>query len=125
MWPWLSQPGWGRAEELTLVVWVQESWQADQLNHWPRSKALNWHYQHLPHLWSAGVHEGAGPTDPNCRISMTQGNNRISKWSPSEILVLMIEQKPEALKQTRSMVHCNEHLQVKMCGQKCVQWGTL
>jgi hypothetical protein len=30
----------------------------------PRSRALNYPSQPLPHWWTAGVHEGAGPTDP-------------------------------------------------------------
>ena len=36
----------------------------------------------------------------SCRISMTQGNNRITGRSPSEDPVLMVSQKPEAWNQT-------------------------
>ena len=35
----------------------------------------------------------------NYRISMTQGNNRISKRSPSEDPVLIVQQQPEAANQ--------------------------
>ena len=36
----------------------------------------------------------------SCRISMTQGNNGISKKSVSEISILTVLQKPEALNRT-------------------------
>jgi hypothetical protein len=52
----------------------------------------------------------------SCRISMTQGNNRMSEKSLSEDPVLVEQQKPEASKCT--MTGCNEHLQVKMSGQR-------
>lgn len=39
---------------------------------------------------TAGVHEGVNATDPKLRISVMQGNSRISKRSPSEILVLIV-----------------------------------
>jgi hypothetical protein len=32
----------------------------------------------------------------NYRISMTQGSNGILEWSPSEVPVLIVKQKPEA-----------------------------
>jgi hypothetical protein len=36
----------------------------------------------------------------NCRISMTQGNNRMSERSLGEDPVLKVQQKPEASNQT-------------------------
>ena len=36
----------------------------------------------------------------NCRISMTQGNNRITGRTPDEVPILMESQKPEILNQT-------------------------
>ena len=36
----------------------------------------------------------------NYRISMTQGDDRVSERSPSEVPVLIKQQKPEALNQT-------------------------
>lgn len=52
---------------------------------------------------------------------MTLGNNRTTGRSHGEGLVLMVFQKPR----TRPMTHCEEHLQVKMCGQKSILWDTL
>ena len=49
---------------------------------------------------------------------MTQGNNRTGK-SPDDDPILMVSQKPEIPNQT----HCNEYLQVKMCGQRAILWG--
>ncbi|KAL6033887.1 hypothetical protein STEG23_019606 [Scotinomys teguina] len=54
-----------------------------------------------------------------CRISTTQGNNRISKRSPREDPGLMVYQKPEALNLN------SEHLQVKMFRLKCLQCDPL
>lgn len=36
-----------------------------------------------------------------CKISMTHGNNRISRRSPSGVSVLVVQHKPEALYQTK------------------------
>ena len=36
----------------------------------------------------------------SCRISMTQGNNRMPQRSPSEDPILMVQQKPETSNQT-------------------------
>ena len=55
----------------------------------------------------------------NYRLSVTQGNNRIFEKSPSEVLVLTEEQKPEILYQA------NDHLQAKKCGQKETLWDIL
>ena len=57
----------------------------------------------------------------SCRISITQGNNRITSRSPGEDPILMMSQKPEMLNQTKY----NEHLQVNMCGQRSILWDTL
>ena len=58
-----------------------------------------------------------------CRISMTQGNNRISRKRPSEDLVLRCSRSQRPW--TRTMTHYNEHLQVKMFGQKGTLCDTL
>jgi hypothetical protein len=62
---------------------------------WPAQKPLRpdpglWlgPRQHLFHRWAVGLHEGTSPTE-SYRISMTQGNNRIFKRSPSEVQVLI------------------------------------
>jgi hypothetical protein len=47
---------------------------------------------------------------------MTQDNSRLSERSPSELLVSVEWQKPEALNQTNKSF--NEHLETKKCGQK-------
>jgi hypothetical protein len=70
---WTSQ---GRAEELALVVWVLESWWADQLKILLTPTSTS-----SVNCW---MYEGAGPTDLQLQISMTQGNKRLSKRSPSE-----------------------------------------
>ena len=54
-----------------------------------------------------------------CMVSMIQGNKKISIKRPEEDPVL--SQKLKNLDQT----HCNEHLQVKMCGQRDILWDTL
>jgi hypothetical protein len=51
----------------------------------------------------------------SCRISMTQGHNRITRRSPDEDSILTVSQKPEI---SNLMTHYNEHLQGKMCGQR-------
>lgn len=50
----------GSVGELALVVWVKDSWQADQR----KSKNLSWSTQYLPHLGTVGVCKRDGPTDP-------------------------------------------------------------
>ena len=54
---------------------------------------------------------------------MTQGNNRITGRSPSEDPILMVSQMPETPNQINA--HCNEHLQVNMCGQRDILNRTL
>lgn len=54
---------------------------------------------------------------------MTQGNCRISKRTFIEVAVLMMYQKPEALKLTNNTLN-NEHLQVKLYGQNDMLPGT-
>lgn len=66
-----------------------------QLPHRPRSRALSWPSQHLPHLRSAEACEGAS-TDIG-------GSQR--PW-------------------TRPQTLCNDHLQVKKCGWKGIHCGT-
>lgn len=44
-----------------------------------------------------GVEVGWGLWTQGCRISMTQGNNMMSRKSPNESLALMVQQKPGAL----------------------------
>ena len=44
--------------------------------------------------------KGPVPLIQRCRISMTQGNNRITGRSPDEDPVLMVSQKPEISNQT-------------------------
>lgn len=64
--------------------------------------------------------EGASsaPLLQSCRIYMSQGKNRII-WGGLVMIpsILMVSQKPET--------HFDEHLQVTMCGQKHILWGTL
>jgi hypothetical protein len=57
----------------------------------------------------------------NFRISMTQGNNRITLRSPSEDPILMVSQKPETSNQTNDSLQC----EIKMCGERGVPWDTL
>ena len=54
---------------------------------------------------------------------MTQGNNRISESSFSEGPVLVVYQKPEVLNLTNNLLY-NEHLQVKLFGQKDAVYDT-
>jgi hypothetical protein len=50
---------------------------------------------------------------------MTRGNSRITGRSSDVDPILMVSQKSQILNQT------NEHLQVKMCGQRDILWDTL
>lgn len=55
----------GSARELTLVLWMKDRWQVDQLSYHLGQDPRLWvgSPQHLLHLWTAGAHEEAGPTD--------------------------------------------------------------
>jgi hypothetical protein len=44
------------------------------------------------------THKRASSADQNCRISMTQNNNRITRSSPDEDPILIVSQKPEISK---------------------------
>lgn len=96
---WASQ---NRAGELTLVVKVRESWWTDQPSYHPDPK---------PGLWVAPSQQppisellehmkGPVPKIQSHRISMTQGNNRLSKRSHSEGSELIVEKKPEVSNHT-------------------------
>jgi hypothetical protein len=63
---YIGWASWGSAGELALVVWIQESWWADQFSYyWCPDLGLGVvPSQHLPHLWTARSHEGASPADP-------------------------------------------------------------
>jgi hypothetical protein len=81
------------AGELALVVWVWESWWADQLSYHPgldRPKALSWFTPTSTHLQTAGVLEGAGPTGPKLQDLHDIGQHRTSEKSPSEDQVLIV-----------------------------------
>lgn len=72
--------------ETTLMVWVQESWWADPLSYHPGSDPGLWVVPtSTPSMncWSTVLQI------QSCPISMTLGNNRISKRSPPENPVLM------------------------------------
>lgn len=56
--------------------------------------------QYLNHVGASGAPEGLLLRNHSGRISMTQGNGRISERIPGEGPVLIIEQKPEALNQS-------------------------
>ena len=81
------------------MVWVQESWQA-----WHRGPAIteaqNQGFE-VAHPYTYPIcglleHEkGMAPQIQSCRISMTQGNNRISERSPIEGPRLILYQKLE------------------------------
>jgi hypothetical protein len=45
--------------------------------------------------------EGPVLLTQSCRISMTQGNNKITERSPGEDPILTVSQKPETSNQTR------------------------
>lgn len=36
----------------------------------------------------------------------------------------MVSKKSETLSQTNLTAHCNEHMQVKICGQRDILWDT-
>jgi hypothetical protein len=69
--------------KLALVVWAQESWQTDN----PATQLQIQGFE-LAHLNIYSIYElldfvkGLALQIQSCRISMTQGNNRISKRSP-------------------------------------------
>jgi hypothetical protein len=80
------------------VLWVQESWWADQLTYLPGPDPGLWDGspQHLSHLWSAAANGRTSPAEPKLQELHDKDNNRTSERSPSEDPVLMVWQKPEA-----------------------------
>lgn len=44
---------------------------------------------------------------PNCKISMAQGNNKITSTSPDKDSILMVSQKPYILNQTNDSSECS------------------
>lgn len=88
----------------------------------PRSKAFELAY---PNIYLTCEFGGGGVKGPlrliqNSKISWHRGTHRITRRSPSENSML-VSQKPESSNQT----HCNEHSQVKACGQRDILWDTL
>ena len=75
--------------------------------------------QYPPHLWSAGACEGTWPTDPKLQDLHNTGNYRISKKSPINSV------ETRGLDSTKSMTLCNEHLWVKIHGQKALLCDSL
>lgn len=111
-----------------LFLWVQGEWRCKlKISSWGEltspatTQAQNQSYGVL-HL---NIHsicdllehvKGQVLQTPSCRISMTQGNDRITKRGPCVGPALTVWQKPEALSQTMTL--CNAHLQIKINGQK-------
>ena len=61
--------------------------------------------------------EGVVLLNHSHRISMTQGNSRISDRNMGEGPVLMVDQKPEALNLTNNSFY-SEHFQIKLFQQR-------
>jgi hypothetical protein len=96
-WPTESSSG-----ELVLVVWIRESWCTDQLSYQP-GQMQGFELAHpkiyIRYEW-LGCKKGQDLLIQSCRISMTQGNNRLSGRRPGEDPILMVSQKPEILNQS-------------------------
>jgi hypothetical protein len=60
--------------------------------------------------------ESRSLADP--KLQDLQGNSRITRRSPNENPMLLVSQKPEISNQTNDSLVYNEHLHVKMCGQR-------
>ena len=110
----------GRAGELIPVVQVQKSGQADS-SATTQAQIQGFELAH-PKIYI--IHELLGHMKGpvllirSGRISMTQGNKRITGRSPSEEPALMVSQKPETW-----VTHCNDH--VRVCGERGTLWGAL
>lgn len=91
---WLNKSSYG---ELTLI-WIRESRQADKRSCHPGpGPELKLDYPRIYIICELLEHvKGLVPLIQNCRISMTQDNNRITRRNP----VLTVSQKPETLNQT-------------------------
>lgn len=91
--------------EFTLVVYVCESSQDNQLSYYQAQ------IQQLSHMWIHGGHEGTrlATEYPRCILL------RMKSWYCSKT------QRPW----NSSVTHCNEHLQIKMFGQNGMLWDTL
>ena len=74
-----------RAGELAPMVWVRESWQSNQL----RTSQARIYFKCYLITEVLKLEKGTVLQIQCCRISITRGNNRISKRSPSEKLVLI------------------------------------
>ena len=89
---WSSQSS---TRELALVVQRRESWRADQIQGSER-----FHLQIYIICKGLGCMKWPALLIQSGRISMTQGNKRITGRSPSEDPILMESQKPETSNQS-------------------------
>jgi hypothetical protein len=116
----LSSPG-----EPTLVVQIRESPCYDQLSYQAGPDPGLWDGlpQNLYYLQTVEMCERASPADPKLQnlydTGQKQSNQDEAQWGSNNDGVT------EARSQTRPMTHCNELLQVKMCGQRDTLWNTL
>jgi hypothetical protein len=97
------------------VVWIRESLCADLLSDHPGpnpkiSVICKW----------LGYMKGPVLLILSGRLSHTQDKNRVTLDEES---LLMVSQKPERSR-IRPKIHCDEHLQVKMRGQRNAHCGT-
>lgn len=119
-----------RAEELILPLSscstrVQESWWADQPSyHQGQIQGFELAHPIIDLIYDLlELVKGPVLQIRSCRIFVTQGNNRISERRPCEDLVLIVQQKLEALNQTNDSL--KQTFQIKMCGLKLILWDTL
>lgn len=120
-----SHPSPGHGGRAVLVEYMQESRWADQLS---KTQAQT-HGFELAHLITEPLHEllecmkGPMLQNQSCQISMTEGNNRISKRVLLRIHYWQCirSQRPR----TTSITHCHGHLQRKLFGQMYILCDTL
>lgn len=122
----IESPSRSRVRKFALMVQVRESQCANQLSYHAGLESVLWigPHQHLYYLWTKlGLRQGPVLLIQSCMTHTTQRSNRITGRSPDVDLILMMSQKPEI--SNRSITHCNEHLKVKVCGQRDILGDTL
>jgi hypothetical protein len=98
-------PSWSSGWELTLMVQIKESQWTDQLSYHPGPEPELWvlHPKIYIFKWLGHV-KGSILLIQSFRLSMTQGNNRITGKRPKKDPILMVSQKPEISNQINDLL---------------------
>ena len=104
------------------MVQIRESWHTDQLSyhHTPMQGSELAHPKIYIIYELLGCVKGPVLLIQSCKISMTQGNNRMTRRQPSEDPVLMVSQKSEILSQTNQCL-----IAMNISKERCMDRGSI